>query len=120
MNEIDPQSKASELVKTADKLLATQSGLDKLDLREKFVSEWEKLSCDERRTVGKEIEKLSAPREASPESTKIRASFNYQNGEITSLDFSRLFEVKHQNSSMIRLRRESESFAKPLDNCQKK
>lgn len=119
MHEIEAQQKATELVDNVQKLLGSQSGLDKLDLREKFVSEWEKLSCDDRKSVGKQIEKLSAPKEYSQESLKLRANFNYKDGEIKSLDFSKLYEEKTPGMTMVRLRKETESFEKPLDNCKK-
>lgn len=54
---MDAESGARQLTDLADKALSTNSLVDKMDFHQQLMSEWNKLSCDDKKAVGKVLER---------------------------------------------------------------
>lgn len=83
---MDAESGARQLTDLADKALSTKSLVDKMDFHQQLMSEWNKLSCDDKKAVGKVLER---DREPSFKADKVYATFELKNGEMQNLAFAK-------------------------------
>jgi hypothetical protein len=87
---MDAESGARQLTDLADKALSTNSLVDKMDFHQQLMSEWNKLSCDDKKAVGKVLER---DRDSSLKADKVYATFDLKNGEMQNLAFGKKVRV---------------------------
>ncbi len=99
--------RAGRLVEKVDTLMDSKSGIQKWELHESIRKDWFDLSCEDRRSVGLAIEKLSETASKNQRDAPLTQSeFRYKDGEITELVFWR-----DRRPNTVRLKA-------PLENCQ--
>lgn len=98
--------RAGRLVEKVDTLMNSKSGIQKWELHDSIRKDWFDLSCEDRKTVGLAIEKLSETAVKNQKDTPLTISeFRYKDGEITELVFFR-----ERRPNVVRLKA-------PFENC---
>ncbi|MBX9568137.1 MAG: hypothetical protein K2X77_04540 [Candidatus Obscuribacterales bacterium] len=115
---MDAESGARQLTDLADKALSTNSLVDKMDFHQQLMSEWNKLSCDDKKAVGKVLER---EREPSLKDDKVYATFELKNGEMTNLSFGKKVRVANDFPFGQKVPiHEQLRLSNPFEGCEKK
>lgn len=75
---------ADELLNAADKVVASERNVEKAKAYDVLHDEWFSMSCQQRDVVSFDLDEGS---KKSERGGSLAASFGYENGELTSLNF---------------------------------
>ena len=115
-NDFNAPARAEKFFSDVNTLMDSKSGIEKFDLRNQLVAEWQNLGCDERKQVGKELERKS---DGVKGDVSLKAKFDYKDGEVKTLEFSKLVERQNRGMSMVLFHKITETIHNPLDVCKK-
>ena len=89
---MDAESGARQLTDLADKALSTTSLVEKFDFHQQLMSEWNKLDCNDKKEIGKVLERES---QANLKADKTYATFDLKNGEMQNLAFTKKTDIRN-------------------------